>query len=245
MGRLTTRTKAPLLQRYRKPPRTHLGYLPFFPLAWAANAVHEGVATETWWAQLPFFWIAGLFLAYAIGIWVSDLRDAKSWIRQDWRQWRKVFDVVAFGAQHHENDPEHIGIWVLMKFNRDVYNTRLIVRLTILLPVGDPIRKVIHEEVLTSALRESERRLRIGSFAINGPAKDHASVKPARHSVWGNVIGGESIAEGQTPIIGLSENIVELSVGPQTYRLFVKTLDPSRKASSMVYLMSEDEVPNL
>jgi hypothetical protein len=40
-----------------------------------------------------------------------------------------------------------------------------------------------------------------------------------------------------------ARNIVEISVGPQAYRIYVQALDPSREESTRLYLLRENEFP--
>ena len=188
---------------------------------------------QDWWHSVPFGWITGAILVFWFGVLFQDLLNENSAIRHDVREWRKVFSVLNISAAHL-NDPERIDIVCLMKF-RKRFDGLLTVRVVVPLAGRDSDIKLIHKERIDIADGE-EKRLRLGSISITKPGDAFA-----RHSLWGEKLGVQDV--NGHPIYAV-RNIIEISVGPQTFRVYAHVLDATRKEQSHVYLLKENELPD-
>jgi hypothetical protein len=217
---------------YRSPKRTYLAF-PFALLPGGIRWMLEHWAEhQEWWHAIPFGWLTITILAFGIGIVVQDLLNEKSALRHNWREWRKIFSVLNIHAAHLE-DPERVDILCVLTFRKDV-NDVLSVRVVVPLLGRESDVKLVHREEVNVSKNE-ERRLRLGSIAITKPGDAFA-----RHSVWGEKLGEKDL-KGHA--IYASRNIIEISLGPQIFRIYAHILDVARKEQSHIYLLSEDELP--
>jgi len=205
-------------------------------LAW--SFIKEDMAASPWWQHLPFRWMALTTLAYAVGSLLSEFANPTSDTANIWRQWRKVFEMLSASATYQtDQDAERIAIVCQLKFIREVKNSQLTVRVVTGLPGRPSLRQIICQEAIT-APKDSTKRLVVGSLPIT-----RAGAPFARHAVWGPQLPGRDIASGQITMIPGARNIIEVSVGPQVYRIYVQALDTSREDSTHLYLLREDEFP--
>ncbi len=221
---------------FKRPKATYLALPAAFVPEGGKWMLERWAEHQQWWHGLPFGWMTLTILAFWVGVVVQDLMNEKSALRHNWREWKKVFDVLTVHAGHIQNGMERVDIMCLLKFRRDIKNALLVVRVIVPLSFNEPDIKVIHQERLDIA-GNGEKRLRLGNIAITRPGYEFA-----RHSVWGEAIGGKDIALGQHTIYA-SKNIIEISIGSQTYRIYAHVLDVSRKEQSHIYLLTQDQLP--
>ena len=152
------------------------------------------------------------------------------------REHRRVFRLLAFN-QDQVSDPDRISIWCLLAFCKDFEGADLTVRVTTLLTQG-PRTSVVHRERLEKASRHEQKRLALGSLRI---ARPHG---PPYHSIWGSEPGTEDLKQGQVPILADSKHLIEISVGPWSYRCYIEFVTPPPGAlSAAMYLTDEDRSP--
>jgi hypothetical protein len=180
-------------------------------------------------------WTGGLI--WTVCVWLALLAYSLCWhCRPVRREYSRVFRVLAFNQDQH-TDPDRIAIWCLLQFCKDLGPLDLIVRVTTLLAAGRTTR-VVHTEKLGSPSRDQTKRLPLGSLRI---ARPH---RPAYHSIWGSEVGTEDLKQGQVAILTDSRNVIEISVGPQTYRIYVEFVTPPPGAlSAAMYMTDEDHSP--
>jgi hypothetical protein len=223
---------------YRWPKKSILGLFVPAPVILAWSFVKEDMTATQWWHHLPFLWMALTTLAYGVGWLASELANPVSDMRHNWREWRKVFEMLSANASHRlDQDAERIDIVCQVKFTREVKDARLTVRVVTGLPGRPSLRQIVFQEPI-SAPKDSTRVLVVGSLAITRPGAPFA-----RHAVWGPQLPGRDIAPGQITMIPGARNIVEISVGPQAYRIYAQALDPTREESTRIYLLRENEFP--
>jgi hypothetical protein len=223
---------------YRWPKKSVLGLFVPTPAILAWSFIKEDMTGTQWWHHLPFFWIIITTSAYAAGWLVNELVYPTSNMRHNWREWRKVFEVQSANTRHLvDQDAERIGIICQLKFRKDVKDARLTVRVVTGLPGRPSLRQIVLQESI-SAAKDSTKALTVGSLPITRPGAPFA-----RHAVWGSQLPGRDIEPGQITMIPGARNIIEVSVGPQAYRIYVQALDSSREESTRLYLLREDEFP--
>jgi len=163
---------------YRWPKKSILGLFVPAPVILAWSFVKEDMTATQWWNHLPFLWMALTTLAYAVGWLVSELANPVSDLRHNWREWRKVFEVLSANASHRlDQEAERIDIVCQVKFIRDVKDARLTVRVVTGLPGRASLRQIVFQEPI-SAPKDSTRVLVVGSLAITRPGAPFA-----RHAV--------------------------------------------------------------
>jgi hypothetical protein len=149
------------------------------------------------------------------------------------REQRRVFRLLAFN-QDQTSDLDRISIWCALEFCKDFGPVDLVVRVTTQLTHG-PITHVVHRERLERVLKGQRKRLVLGSLRIARPDR------PAYHSIWGSELGTEDLKHGQVSILADSRHLIEISVGPQTYRCYIEFVTPPPGAlSAAMYLTDED-----
>lgn len=223
---------------YRWPTKRILGLFVPAPVILAWSFIKEDMTATQWWHHLPFLWMAVTTLAYAVGWLVSEFANPKSDTAYDWRQWRKVFEMLSANTTHRlDQDAERIDIVCRLKFIREVKDARLTVRVVTGLPARPSLRQIVFQERITTP-KDSTRVLVVGSLPITRPGAPFA-----RHAVWGPHLPGRDIGPGQITMIPGARNIVEVSVGPQAYRIYVQALDPNPEDATRLYLLREDEFP--
>jgi hypothetical protein len=201
---------------------------------WIASLVHDlangGIpaAKANWTGGLLWtvcFWLALL-------VW-SLCRHFRPVLREH----RRVFRMLAFSQDQH-TDPDRIAVWCLLQFCKDFGSATLTVRVTALL-AGQLRTSVIHTEALENVFRDETKRLQLGSLRIARPNR------PAYHSIWGSEVGTEDLKQGQVAIIpGPTRNLIDISVGPQTYRCYMEFVEaPPGALSAAMYMTDEDRSP--
>jgi hypothetical protein len=220
---------------YEWPPRRFIWPLPVaLLLGWAKDTI------TTWFngVTLPA-WLPVVLIGMFIGLLINDALNPRSWLRQNWRLWRSLFDVVTVHAGHCQTTPERIELICIIKFRKTIKNALLNVRVITPYPSRDNDIKITHSESI-DLVKDSQKNIKLGSVAITNEGDSHAC-----HSVWGEKLGGKDLEQGQHSIIGQSRVIIEVSVNHQTYRIYAHILDPNRKESSSVYLLTQDQFPSL
>jgi hypothetical protein len=193
-----------------------------------AQAVSENWGGRVLWGLGITLLTWGLLFVYCIA---RQFPDAE-------REYRRVFKLLALNQTYVETDPEHIEIWCLLQFCRDVYDVELVVRVTTFMNIGKPLKNLIYKETLTKIYRDDRKRLRLGCLRVAKP------MKPAIHSVWGSEVGSPSLASGQVRIMTDSRNLIEISVSPQSYRAYLEFVTPPPGSESApFYLTDEDHSP--
>lgn len=155
------------------------------------------------------------------------------------REHRRVFRLLVFDQDQH-SDSDRVLIWCLLQFSRDYPGpVDLTVRVITLFPAGDPTATVVHTERLDKVIKDDRKRLLLGSLRIAKPDR------PAVHSIWGSELGTVDLKPGQRPIVpGSTRNLIEISIGPQTYRCFTEFVTAPPGALSMaMYNTNEDRSP--
>ncbi len=153
------------------------------------------------------------------------------------REHRRVFQMLAFN-QDQIADADRITIWCLLAFCKDFGPAELLVRVTTLLPVGAPITNIVHRERLENVSRDGRKHLRLASLRIMRPHR------PAYHSIWGSEVGTEDLKQGQVVITADTRSLIDISVGPQTYRCYVEFVTPPPGAMcAPMYMTDEDRSP--
>ena len=221
--------------RYELPPKRFIWPLPVLLLLGLAQD-----KITTWFndASLPA-WLLIFLIGIIIGSLINDVLNPRSWLRQNWRLWRSLFDVVTVHAGHCQSPPEHIELICLIKFRKTLENALFTVRVITPYPTREDDIKITHSESL-DLVKNSLKNIRLGSLAITNRGDSYAC-----HSVWGGKIGGKDLEQGQHSIIGQSRVIIEVSVNHQTYRIYAHILDSNRKESASVYLLTQDQFPSL
>jgi hypothetical protein len=173
--------------------------------------------------------------------WANDARVCNGASDQRallWRELRKVFEVLSVNTAHRtDQDAERVAIVCQLKFLKELNGARLTVRVVTGLPGRPSARQIVYQEQI-SGPKDFAKSLVLGSLPITRPGAPFA-----RHAVWGPQLPGQDIAPGQVTMIPGARSIIELSVGPQSYRLYAQALDPTREDSTRLYLLCEDEFP--
>lgn len=152
------------------------------------------------------------------------------------REHRRVFRLVAFN-QDQVLDPDRVSIWCALAFCKDTEPANLTVRVITLVAAG-PRTSVVHTERLGRVSKDQSKRFALGSLRI---ARPH---RPAYHSIWGSEPGTEDLKQGQVPILADARHVIEISVGPQTYRCYIEFVTPPAGAlSAAMYMTDEDRSP--
>ena len=221
--------------RYEWPSKTLILPLPMaFLLGWAKDTL------TTWLNDLAIpDWLPVLLVGIFAGLLINDVLNSRSWLRHNWRVWRRLFDVETTHAGHHQSSPEHIELVCLLRFRKTVKDAQLTVSIVTPSPTREDERRISHSEVI-DVIKDSRKRLMLGSIAITRAGDSHAC-----HSVWGEGVGETNLNLGRPSIIGLSRVVIEVKVNHQIYRIYAHILDPNREESSRVYLLSEDQFPAL
>ena len=221
--------------RYEWPSKTLILPLPLaFVIGWAKDAL------TTWLNDLVIpDWLPALLVGLFVGLLINDVLNSRSWLRHNWRVWRRLFDVVTTHAGHHQSSPEHIELICILKFKKTVKNAQLTVCVVTPFPTREDERRITHNEAI-DLVKDSTKRLMLGNIAITRAGDPHAC-----HSVWGERIGEKDLGLGQLPITGLSRVVLEVKVNHQTYSIYAHILEPNREESSKVYLLTEDQFPSL
>jgi hypothetical protein len=225
---------------YRLPRQSIWGALvppaAYFASSW--SLLKEDISATEWWHQIPFGWLGLTMLAYALGLAVNELCYPLSNMRHNWRELRKVFEVLSVNTAHRtDQDAERVAIVCQLKFLKELNDARLTVRVVTGLPGRPSARQIVYQEQI-SGPKDSTKSLVLGSLPITRPGAPFA-----RHDVWSPQLPGPDIAPGQVTMIPGARSIIELSVGPQSYRLYVQALNPTREDSTRLYLLCEDEFP--
>jgi hypothetical protein len=177
-------------------------------------------------------WSGGLI--WAVCVWVAlFVFYLHRHFRPVLREHRRVFRMLAFN-QDQQTDPDRILIWCLLQFCKDCGPATLTVRVKTLL-AWEAVTSVVHTEQLGTVSRDERKRIQLGSLRIARPGR------PAYHSIWGSEAGEETLKQGQVGIVPESRNLIEISVGPQTYRCYIEFVTPPPGAlSAAMYLTDED-----
>ena len=78
--------------------------------------------------------------------------NPNSALRHNWREWRKVFDVIAVMAGHVEGQTnDRVDIICLLKFRKSLTDEALTVRVIVPLTFKKDDKKLVHQEKLTIA----------------------------------------------------------------------------------------------
>jgi hypothetical protein len=226
-----------IVMAYIRPKATYFAF-PAAAIPEVGKSMLERWAEQhEWWQTLPFGWLTVVIVAFGVGVVIQDLVNEKSALRHNWREWRRIFDVLTVHASHVEKDnKERVDIFCRLKFRKTIDEALLTVRVIVPLPYREADVKLIHREKVSVAA-EGEKTLRLGNIAIATAGQDFTC-----HSVWGDAIGGRDIAPGQYPIYA-SRNIIEISIASQTYQIYAHVLDVSRKEHAYVYLLTENDLP--
>jgi hypothetical protein len=204
---------------------------------WAVALIHDFANGGVQAARAN--WSSGLI--WAVCVWVALLAFyLHRHFRPVLREHRRVFHMLAFNQNQH-SDPDRVLIWCLLQFCKDLGPATLTVRVTTLLARG-PVTSVVHTENLGNVSRDEKKLLQLGSLRI---ARPHEPPRPAYHSIWGSEVGTEALKQGQVTIMtDSSRNLIDISVGPQTYRCYVEFVTPPPGAlSAAMYLTDEDRSP--
>lgn len=171
------------------------------------------IKTQQWWQSLPLTGLTWIFLAVGFGLILGDCYNKNSWLRHNLKELHKVFEVQACCISQEFEPHEFFGIICLIKFTKNVKEAKLVIRVIDIAHAGNSAH-VVHDEKITM-LKDSERRLRLGSLPVNSSV--------GRHAVWGEKLGEVGLLPGQRPIYG-TNSVVEVSVNKQTYRAYIKQL---------------------
>lgn len=198
---------------YRKP--THAYWSLLFPaIPFGVNWMFETfIKTQKWWGELPLFWLTWIFVAVGAGLLLGDCYNGKSWLRHNLREFFKVFEVRACFIAQELEPHQFFSIVCLLKFTKDIKQGDLTVKVIQVLPSGNRIH-VVHSEKITT-IKDSERRLRLGSMPIPQPG-DFSG----KHAIWGEALGDENLLPSQTPLIP-DLAIIEVSLNRQKHRAYV------------------------
>jgi|GEM_PF-3035468 len=222
---------------YQWPKKPHLGYLATLPFVIAGSFISESATATTWWTTLPFLYIAGIFIAYGVGVWINDIFDSNSWIHNNWREFKKTFDVSTINSIHIQGPPERVDINCVIKFKKNIADEYLTVRVVLPLPARKSRVQVIHHQKIISAAKDSIKHLRLGSISITRPHDPFA-----RHSIWGEILGEQDLKNGEVPIIQ-AKQMLEIQLGAYIYRVYVDVLQSSREENAYIHLLSEEDFP--
>jgi hypothetical protein len=243
------------MQRKRFPFREYLwapGVISSFGIAWFA--AQQWLQAQPWWVAVPWPWIIfGLFFFLA-GTLHADLWNKNSQLRRWWRDRHCVFEVMAVSTNHTWNDAsryntERVEIWCSLKFIRPQKKAALTVRVTSPLGSHNPQTNLIINKSLGDIPKDFQQRVVLGNISISSPLppeeierrKSSGQHLGARHNVWGEAMGLPDIAQGQTTMIPGSKNLIEISVGRQTYSIFATLLNETREDQTRIFFLTEDD----
>jgi hypothetical protein len=218
---------------YRLPPARFIVPL---PIAWFADWAKDKMKSLLEGFVLPD-WFPYALIGLFIGLLINDLYNSRSWLRHNWRHFRRVFDVQSVHAGHLHEPHEHIPIICNLKFRKQLKNALLTVCIVSPSPTREPDRKITHQEILNVA-KYADKRLMLGNMAIT-----RAGDKFARHCVWGDKLGEQDLRG--YPIIPGGRSAIEISIKHQIYRVYVHFLDTTREENSRIYLLTQDDFPSL
>lgn len=188
--------------------------------------VHAALAS---WGDLTAWWAVGVWILVLVGY---SRRNFGRVLREH----RRVFRLIALGQDQH-SAPDRISIWCALDFCRDFGPAELVVRVVPL--SGDFNARVVHMETLPRVARSEQKRLVLASLRIGRPNR------PAYHSVWGSEPGTENLLPGQVPLIpGPTRTLLEILIGPQTYRCYIEFVqEPPGALSPALYMTDEVHSP--
>jgi hypothetical protein len=187
-----------------------------------------------WW---PTIWI--IAAAFFAGLVAEDIHNPRSYIREKLRYLRRRFEVIWTASVYCEN-PNRVDLNCQLRFVRDIKEEILTVRIVQPYLTRPDRVSVVYQKKIPSAARDTIENIRLGSIAIT-----KAGDTFARHSLWGPVLGEKDLSNGQVSITPSSKNIVEISLGPQTYRIYADILRDNMIADHHVYLLTEQTFPEL
>jgi hypothetical protein len=198
---------------------------------WIASRLRElFTGAVVHWGDWTLLWTVAVWLILFV---LSLSRHYRPLLREH----RRVFRVPAFN-QDQVSDADRISIWCLLEFCKDFGPGDLTVRVTTLLPGGATLAtRVTHTETLRVS-KDERKRLTLGSLRILRAGR------PAYHSVWGSEPGTEDLRAGQVTILTDARHLIDISLGPQTYRCYIEFVTaPPEARSAAMYMTDEDRSP--
>ena len=206
-----------------------------------ARLLMENVGTNmAWWTANvqpllePLVWpIAPAFL---LGLFIQDLYNKKSWIRENWRNWTRKFEVV-FANVGYAEEPRRLDVRTQIRFVKNIPSAQLTLRVYSCIGLNrPPFVHAISIAKLTDIIKDQIQTIEIAKLAIPFPGWIPF------HSSW-----GPGAPDHRKALIGGSKNVVEIELTgsfiiTQRHRFFVANLTyggPQDMPS--LYLQDEDE----
>ncbi len=179
--------------------------------------LEQKASTSEFWLNLPWGWMTLCFLSFFVGQVVQDVFNSKSWIRQNWKDWTRKFEVTALNVSGQMKPRARIVV-ARIRFVKRINKGHLYLRAYTCTGMKRNSKVFVADlGEINNVAPDTEQQIRLATDAIAYPGWE-----PFNSTI------GPPDADNPISLVGSSANVIEIELKTlllkQTTRFFVKSM---------------------